>query len=431
MLIRPSAARALLLAVLALPLVAAPAAGPAHAATPTPVRVLVPDPDNLQYLAFWVALGAGHFKQEGLTVRVVPAGAPGAASQEFMSGAAEIAILPPPQYGQLVSQGQPVLAFANLLQHEPANVVVQREIAAARGLTPALALHERVRRLQGLRIGVASGPASRLRLLLAAAGLEPDRDAQLVLVPGEEQVTAFAERRVDALFAHTPYLEEVLRHHGASLAANLSSGEFPALAGMQLHVLATRRDFAATHGQVLTSLARGIQRAQRLLHTDKTASSRALREARMVGLDLALVDTTIALYAPAVPRSPAVSPEAAQRAVQAWGGGAAGFGAAAVDVAGPAAGGGGGGGGGGAGGGASPASAPAANRPAASLPPAAFADHVAIAFAEEAARPQHVGPLERLAAAVGATAPAAILLVGALILCGLLYGYRRGLAEAS
>ena len=87
----------------ALILSSAPAAVATASAVPTPVRVLIPDAENLQYLAFWVALGAGYFRDEGLAVRVIPAGAPGAAASEFAAGGADVAILPPPQYGQAMS----------------------------------------------------------------------------------------------------------------------------------------------------------------------------------------------------------------------------------------------------------------------------------------------------------------------------------------
>lgn len=134
-------------------------------------------------------------------------------------------MLQPPNYGQLITQGQPVLLFANLLQHEPANVVVRRDMADSRGLSPALPLAERLRRLQGLRVDATPGPVNRLGLLFASAGMDADRDIQVVLVPGEEQNAAFARNQVDALFAHTPYLEDALVRQGGVLVVNLSAGE--------------------------------------------------------------------------------------------------------------------------------------------------------------------------------------------------------------
>lgn len=58
---------------------AALGATPVTRAATVPVRVLIPDADNLQYLSFWIALGAGYFRDEGLAVRIVTPLAPGTA----------------------------------------------------------------------------------------------------------------------------------------------------------------------------------------------------------------------------------------------------------------------------------------------------------------------------------------------------------------
>lgn len=424
---------------------------PVAAAAGVPVRVLIPDPDNLQYLSFWVAVGAGYFRDEGLAVRVVAAGAPAAASQEFLGGAADVAIVPPPQFGQLVAQVQPVVAFANLLQHEPANVVVRREIATVRGITPALPVEERVRRLRGLRIGVAPGPAARLRVLLAAAGMDAERDVELVSVPGEEQNAAFAGLRVDALFAHTPYLEEALLRQNAVLVAHLSGGELAALARLQLHALVATRAYAAAQPAALTGLARGVARAQRLVHADRPAAVGALLRAGVPGLERERAELLVSLYEPAVPGTPAVSAEGVRRAVQAWAGGAGGGGAGGPGAGGPGAGGagavlaaaggsggvgpGGGGQGGGSAGGVGAAGAagvpgggagggatadpPAvtaggsAVRAAGDLTAAAYAEYVTTRFAEEAIAPPRMDVPGRLGG--WASTPAAILAVGAAL----------------
>ncbi|HET7770252.1 MAG TPA: ABC transporter substrate-binding protein [Chloroflexota bacterium] len=393
-----------------------PAAAARAATTPAPVRVLVPDAENLQYLAFWVALGAGYFTDEGLAVRVIPAGAPGAAAAEFTGGAADVAILPPPQYAQAMAQGLPVLAFASLLQNEPANVIVRGDAAAgAGGFAPAVPLMERVRRLRGLRIGVAPGPAARLRALLSAGGVDAERDLQIVSIPGEDQNAALGRREVDALFAHTPYLERALAQQGAVMAVNLSAGEWAPLAGMDIHLLMTTRAYAAAQPAALTSMARAIQRAQRLLHSDESAATAGIMRARILGLDAALVKRMVGLYAPAVPRSPDVSVEGVRRAVAAWGGGAAGGGGA---VGGATAGGGPGGGGGGAGsGGAGSGSAPAgaalsaAARPA-DVPALAVSEYVAPRFAQEAARLPAPSAGALLRSGALAAVPVWILLAG-------------------
>src|SRR5262249_28674452 len=156
---------------------------------------------------------------------------------------------------------QPVVAFANLLRNDPINLVVHRDIVAAHGLSSESPLEDRLNALRGLKIGVAPGPITRLRVLAAAAGLNPASAITIITVPGEAQNQFFAERKVDALYAHTPYLETALTHQDGVLMVNQSAGEIPALADRQIHMLVTTRQFRDAQPDVLLRMTRAIYRA--------------------------------------------------------------------------------------------------------------------------------------------------------------------------
>jgi ABC-type nitrate/sulfonate/bicarbonate transport system substrate-binding protein len=47
-----------------------------NAASAQSIRVGIPEPNNLQYMSFWTAQGAGFFKAEGLDIEVVIPDAP-------------------------------------------------------------------------------------------------------------------------------------------------------------------------------------------------------------------------------------------------------------------------------------------------------------------------------------------------------------------
>src|SRR5262245_41329240 len=199
------------------------------------VRVVVPNDNNLQWLNFWVAQGARYFSDEGLQVQVTPGGTGDEeggrrVTQALIDGSADVAIQPRPLFLLAVGEQQPVVAFANLLRNDPINLVVNGDIAAARGLSAQSPLADRLKGLRGLKIGVAPGPIARLRVLAAAAGLDPASDITIITVDGRAQNQFFGERTVDALYAHTPYLETALSEQNAVLMVNQSAGEIPALA---------------------------------------------------------------------------------------------------------------------------------------------------------------------------------------------------------
>src|SRR5215471_710120 len=111
------------------------APGRARALEPRPVetvRVIVPEADSLQYLAFWVAQGAGLFRNEGLQIELVVPVAPQATPQAVTDGKAEVAVLPPPVYVELIDRKIPILLVANISRNDPINLIVRRSVLEAR-----------------------------------------------------------------------------------------------------------------------------------------------------------------------------------------------------------------------------------------------------------------------------------------------------------
>jgi NitT/TauT family transport system substrate-binding protein len=275
---------------------------------PTHVRVLVPDGDNLQYLAFWVAEGAGYFADEGVLPDLVIPELPAQAIAKMIAGEAPIAVLPPPVYLQLIADKFPIELVANLLQNDPIDLVVRRSVFDERTMSATVPLRERLLSLKGLRIGVAPGPPVRLRALFASEGLDADALVQMVVRHGKDQNAAFAHGECDALYAHTPYVELALDDEDAVLLVNQSAGEAPPLAMRQIHALVARRDFLDARRPVVVAMVRAIARGEHLVHADRAAAEEAVMRA-IPSLDRHHLHTIVGLYQPAVPETPRVSIE--------------------------------------------------------------------------------------------------------------------------
>ena len=278
------------------------------AAPPVHVRVLVPDGDNLQYLAFWVAEGAGYFADEGLVPELVIPDLPAQAIAKMLVGEAPIAVLPPPVYLQLIADKFPIELVANLLQNDPINLVVRRSVFDERKMSATAPLRDRLLSLKGLRVGIAPGPPVRLRALFASEGLDADALIQIVMRHGKDQNEAFVHGECDALYAHTPYVETALDDEDAVLLVNQSAGDAPPLAMRQIHALVARRDFLVTHRPVVVSMVRAIARGERLVHADRASAEEAVMRA-IPSLDRHHLHTLVGLYQPAIPETPQVSTE--------------------------------------------------------------------------------------------------------------------------
>src|SRR5262245_709863 len=138
-----------------------------NAAAAQPVRIGIPERDNLQYLSFWVAQGAGLVKAEGLGGDVVVPNVPNQSGMILMQKRVDIALLQPPVYLGLIAEQHPFALFASLLANDPINLIVRKDVAEKLKLDPRAPLAERLKAIKGLRIGVAPEPPRRLRILFA------------------------------------------------------------------------------------------------------------------------------------------------------------------------------------------------------------------------------------------------------------------------
>ena len=277
------------------------------AAQSTTVRIGVPERDNLQYLTLWVALGAGYFQAEGIDPQIVVAERPNQAGQLLMQDRADVSLLQPPIFLGMIAQQRPIVLFANLLANDPVSLIVQRDVAAKLKLDPRAPLADRLKALKGLRIGTSNEQPRRLRVLMAEAGMDTERDIQMTIIPGDEHLTVFKEGVVDALYTHSPFLEEAIVNLGAVLIVNQAAGEVPALSNGQIHSLATTRAFADAHPDRVLAITRAIARAETLIHTDIVAARQAILKAGVTVPSPKHLETIVNLYRTAVPTTPRVS----------------------------------------------------------------------------------------------------------------------------
>ncbi len=273
------------------------------------MTVILPNQHNLQWMNFWIALGAGYFADEGVKVEPVSPPRPDQAGRFLMMGRGDVAILPGPKYIELIADEQPIEIFANLMANDPINLVLRKEVAEQLKVSPTAPLKEKLQSLKGLKIGVAPGPITRLRILFESVGLDVDEHVQVVTIGGEGQNKLFGDGAVDALYAHTPYLETALVRQEAVQFIDQAGGEARELAGRQIHVMLAPRPYVDQNPGTVEKLTRAIYRAQQLIHSDLERTVTALIESGVEDVDQELVGTIVKIYEPALPSTPVVSAE--------------------------------------------------------------------------------------------------------------------------
>lgn len=308
-------ARSLLRLVVVLLLVVVTTLGcPSSAFARERLKVLVPEKDNLQYLAFWVAKATGAFDRQGIDLELVVA-APASKSGGtppidgmLESGEADAAVLTPTVYLRMIGARIPVVLVANLFKNEPYALVVRREVVETRKLSPSSPLHDRVHGLKGATIGYPPAAFSRLRALLASQGLDIEKDVKPRVLLARDQNDAFKDKTLDAALLATPHLEKAATTADAVVIVNFARGEAPELANRQTHVLGVARRTYETRREAILAAVRSIAEAEKLIHSSQGAVVDALvRE--LPGRDRRELETLVALYEPAVPATPDVRAE--------------------------------------------------------------------------------------------------------------------------
>ncbi|MBS2012781.1 MAG: ABC transporter substrate-binding protein [Deltaproteobacteria bacterium] len=278
------------------------------AAEPEKLKVLVPEKDNLQYMTFWVAKGGGFFQKRGIDLEMVVAPQPAKAETMFDGGEGDAAVLPPPMFLRMVAAKKPIVLVASLLRNDPINLVVRREVMEERKLTPEMPLAERMKGIKGMKIGIAPHPPARLRALLATQGMTVEKDIEMVVLPGREQNSAFHDKKVDALYAHTPFLEKAIVADDGVVLINQSAGEVKELSHRLIHGFVVRKAVHEGRQHIALAAVQALADAQTLVHTNKPQAVAALQKEHP-GRSKKELEVIVDLYEKAIPETPDVRVE--------------------------------------------------------------------------------------------------------------------------
>ena len=277
-------------------------------------------PMGIQALALSTAIEAGYLDEQGIEVVLSTLDNGFEVMRALRQGSVPMAVLPMIQVIQSTNSPRPLVAVGAIGGSINLNVVVAGAVAQQRGVTPASPLEERLKVLEGLVLGHPPGPlgANTARGVVERAGLDPDQDVELVPVPGEEQVAALRDGRIDAFVGHHPYLEQAIVDEGAVLLLHLTGGELPSLGAFPQPVLATTPGYLEQGAEVLRAVLRGLRDAQAAIRQDSTVAARAL-ESAFPDLSGPILAEGVAIYVPGVPRSPLITSEAYDAAIRAFG----------------------------------------------------------------------------------------------------------------
>jgi NitT/TauT family transport system substrate-binding protein len=232
------------------------------------LRVAIPDLISPSYFPAVAAVEVGCFKQEGFDATlelIYPVTKTYEELREgrldFVGGAAHAAL-----YAFRDWQGGKLLCA--LAQNMYWFLVVRSDLRARRGDLSIV---------RGLRIGAAPGPVDGLKRMLAAAGIDPEREVKIGPVPGTVERTAsfglmaakaLEEGRIDGFWANGMGAEVAVMNGTGTLVLDARREASDEAKGYTFPALATSERVIRERPDAVQAAVRAVQAAQKMLRSD-------------------------------------------------------------------------------------------------------------------------------------------------------------------
>lgn len=202
---------------------------------------------SLSYVHSYVAQSQGYFKEAGLAAELIDTGGGGPDVQLVLSGRAELTVNDGAQVLPALQQGQALKCVLSLLNRSIITASISKATADRLGITAATPFSEKIGKLKGLKIGVTRPGAltwQQARFNLVSAGLNPDRDAEVIGIGGASALAAALENgRVDVIYISMPVGERLVLEGKALTLVDNAAGEDPKLANFMMEGLWATPDF--------------------------------------------------------------------------------------------------------------------------------------------------------------------------------------------
>ncbi len=211
----------------------------------------------------------GFFRDEGLDVQIELVAAMGA-TRALRDGTAD-AMIAGSVHDVLTefSGWRGAKLIVALSQGTPWLLTVRADLAAGRGDVDAL---------RGLRLTAAEGPDLAFKQMLRSAGLDPERDLEIVELPGVQErdvsfgvfaARALQEGRIDGFWANAMGAETAVTRGTGKIHVDVRRGDDPdEVRFFTFAGLATTDDFTAREPDAIDAAVRAIVKAQNALRAD-------------------------------------------------------------------------------------------------------------------------------------------------------------------
>jgi len=246
------------------------------------VKVLEAHTGTLFMAPVYIAEAAGYMAEEGIDLELteVDSGALGIAA--LVSGGVQLVDADPFQLVQLLKQGKSVQFLYNLTKGVTLDMVMSKEVIAAKNLSRSMPIAQRFAALKGMKLGITKPGAATdvyMRYYLKRAGLDSERDVQIVTVGGGAALLASMKtKQIDAFHLSPPTPYQARQAGFGDVIIKASAGDVPELTNFLYTGIAVTKEYAEKNADVLKRWTRAVNKANALMQKDEAASIKYLQK---------------------------------------------------------------------------------------------------------------------------------------------------------
>ena len=220
------------------------------------------------FLAEYVAEDQHLWEQQQLDVKVQFIAGVGSMNA-VIAGSTDFSMSSGGSLTRAALHGQPLLAIANMGDHNGQDLVIRKDVADAGHFDPKAPLSERAKILKGKTIGIdgmQSVVHSLVRVVAKEGGIDPDSVTVSPMQPADT-LAAFARHAIDGFAGGPPWTQQVVTDGTAVVVASGVAGEPKEYDPIGSVMVITRPDFCKTHESICVKMGHSMKLAADFIHT--------------------------------------------------------------------------------------------------------------------------------------------------------------------
>jgi ABC-type nitrate/sulfonate/bicarbonate transport system substrate-binding protein len=217
---------------------------------------------SLTFSASYIADDLGLWQRHGIRVKTVAITGIGAINS-VISGSSHFAQASASSFGRAAARGQRLLAIAATIDRPFAQLILRKDIAAAKGFDPKASLEKRASVIKGQTIAVdsiASMIHAYVRLVAARAGVSPEEVRYAPMAPNS-MLAAFQSKQIDGFAMSLPWPLKPVQDGEALLIASGPDGDPGDMVPFGHNLIVTKPDTCAQKKAVCQAVGRSIAEA--------------------------------------------------------------------------------------------------------------------------------------------------------------------------